>query len=91
MHCSQLFVDVYQTFPCFHVQELLYCINSIATRFLAAKYFTNYFRYVEKYFTLKLAKHWYRLLKKAIELPSLAIFNTRQDASLSNLVYLDLL
>ncbi|KFP97511.1 hypothetical protein N330_02507, partial [Leptosomus discolor] len=40
----------------------------------------------KKFFTLRVVRHWNRLPKEAVAAPSLAVFKTRLDGALSNLV-----
>jgi len=40
----------------------------------------------KKFFTMKVAKHWHRLLREVVEAPSLETFKARLDGALSNLV-----
>jgi len=36
---------------------------------------------------MRVAKHWHRLLREAVDAPSLAVFEARLDGALSNLVW----
>ena len=38
------------------------------------------------FFTMRVVKHWHRLLREAVAAPSLAVFKARLDGALSNLV-----
>jgi len=40
------------------------------------------------FFTMRLVKHWNRLLREVVKVPSLEIFKVWLDGDLSNLVYL---
>ena len=40
----------------------------------------------KKYFTMRVVKHWHRLLREVVAAPSLAVFKARLDGALSNLV-----
>ena len=40
----------------------------------------------KKFFTMKVSKHWHRLLREVVEAPSLETFKARLDGALSNLV-----
>ncbi|KFR04150.1 hypothetical protein N306_00704, partial [Opisthocomus hoazin] len=40
----------------------------------------------KKFFTLRVMKHWNRLPREAMEVPSLETFKARLDGALSNLV-----
>jgi len=40
-----------------------------------------------KFFTMRVVRHWHRLPKKAVAVPSLAVLKARLDGALSNLVY----
>jgi len=42
----------------------------------------------KKFFTMRVVKHWNWLPRAAVEAPSLEIFKTRLEGSLSSLVYL---
>jgi len=46
--------------------------------------FTLDFR--KKFFTMSVVKHWNRLPREAVDVPSLAVFKARLDGALSNLV-----
>jgi len=39
-----------------------------------------------KFFTLRVVRHWHRLPREAVAAPSLAVFNARLDGALSSLV-----
>jgi len=39
-----------------------------------------------KFFTVRVVKHWNRLTREAVDAPSLAVFQARMDGALSNLV-----
>jgi len=41
----------------------------------------------KKFFTLRVARSWHRLLREAVAAPSLAVFEARLDGALSNLVW----
>jgi len=41
----------------------------------------------KKFFTLRLVRHWPRLPREAVDVPSLAVFKARLDRALSNLVW----
>jgi len=41
----------------------------------------------KKLFALRVARHWKRSSRKAVDAPSLAVFKARLDGALSNLVY----
>jgi len=40
----------------------------------------------KKFFTLRVVKHWNRLLREAVEAPSVETFKARLDGALTNLV-----
>ncbi|KFQ05934.1 hypothetical protein N330_13375, partial [Leptosomus discolor] len=40
----------------------------------------------KKFFTTRVVKHWNRLPREAVAAPSRAVFKTRLDGALSNLV-----
>jgi len=40
----------------------------------------------KKFFTMRVAKHWNRLPREAVDVPSLEVFEARLDGALSNLV-----
>jgi len=40
----------------------------------------------KKFFTMRVVRHWPRLPREAVAAPSLAVFKTRLDGTLSNLV-----
>ncbi|PKU43755.1 hypothetical protein llap_5945 [Limosa lapponica baueri] len=40
----------------------------------------------KKFFTVRMVRHWNRLLKEAVDAPSLEVFKARVDGALSNLV-----
>ncbi|KFR13425.1 hypothetical protein N306_08819, partial [Opisthocomus hoazin] len=40
----------------------------------------------KKFFTIRVVKHWNRLLREAVGVPSLETFKARLDRALSNLV-----
>ncbi|KFR17045.1 hypothetical protein N306_03603, partial [Opisthocomus hoazin] len=40
----------------------------------------------KKFFTMKVVKHWPRLPREAVDVPSLAVFKARLDGALSSLV-----
>ena len=40
----------------------------------------------KKFFTVKVVKHWHRLLREAVDAPSLETFKVRLDGALSNLI-----
>ncbi|KFR13576.1 hypothetical protein N306_02325, partial [Opisthocomus hoazin] len=39
-----------------------------------------------KFFTLRVVKHWHRLPREAVSAPSLEVFKARLDGALSSLV-----
>ena len=39
-----------------------------------------------KFFTVRVVRHWNRLAREAVTVPSLAVFKARLDGALSNLV-----
>ncbi|KFW73074.1 hypothetical protein AS28_03574, partial [Pygoscelis adeliae] len=39
-----------------------------------------------KFFTMRVVRHWNRLLREAVDVPSLEVFKARLDEVLSNLV-----
>ncbi|KFW71672.1 hypothetical protein AS28_14093, partial [Pygoscelis adeliae] len=39
-----------------------------------------------KFFTMKVVKHWHRLPREVVDAPSLEVFKARLDGALSNLV-----
>ena len=39
-----------------------------------------------KFFTLRVVRHWHRLPREAVAAPSLAVFKARLDGALSNAV-----
>ncbi|KFR13082.1 hypothetical protein N306_05670, partial [Opisthocomus hoazin] len=39
-----------------------------------------------KFFTVRVVKHWNRLPREAVDVPSLEVFKARLDGALSNLV-----
>jgi len=39
----------------------------------------------KKFFTMRVSRHWHRLLREAVDAPSLAVFKARLDGALSNL------
>jgi len=41
----------------------------------------------KKFFTMRVGRHWHRLPREAVAAPSLAVFKTRLDGALSNLVW----
>ena len=41
----------------------------------------------KKFFTVRVVRHWHRLPREAVDGSSLAVFKTRLDGALSNLVY----
>jgi len=40
----------------------------------------------KKFFTMRVVRHWNRLLREAVAAPSLEVFKARLDGALSNLV-----
>ncbi|KFQ15763.1 hypothetical protein N330_07811, partial [Leptosomus discolor] len=40
----------------------------------------------KKFFAVRVVRHWNRLPREAVAAPSLAVFKTRLDGALSNLV-----
>ncbi|KFR16293.1 hypothetical protein N306_01991, partial [Opisthocomus hoazin] len=40
----------------------------------------------KKFFTMRVVRHWHRLLREAVAAPSLAVFKARLDGALSSLV-----
>jgi len=40
----------------------------------------------KKFFTMRVVRHWHRLPREAVDVPSLAVFKARLDAALSNLI-----
>jgi len=40
----------------------------------------------KKFFTMRVVRHWNRLPREAVDVPSLAVFKARLDGALSNLV-----
>ncbi|KFV47690.1 hypothetical protein N341_06410, partial [Tyto alba] len=40
----------------------------------------------KKFFTVRVVRHWNRLLREAVAAPSLEVFKTRLDRALSNLI-----
>ncbi|KFV02201.1 hypothetical protein N340_13125, partial [Tauraco erythrolophus] len=40
----------------------------------------------KKFFTMRVVKHWNRLLREAVAAPSLEMFKARLDKALSNLM-----
>ena len=40
----------------------------------------------KKFFTVRVVRHWNRLLSKVVEAPSLEVFKARLDGALSNLI-----
>ena len=40
----------------------------------------------EKFFTMRVVKHWHRLLTKPVGVSSLELFKVRLDGAMSNLV-----
>ncbi|KFR14281.1 hypothetical protein N306_11284, partial [Opisthocomus hoazin] len=40
----------------------------------------------KKFFPMRVVKHWNRLPREAVNVPSLAVFKARLDGALSNLV-----
>ena len=45
-------------------------------------------KYKEKFFTIRMVKHWHRLPREVVDAPSLEIFKVRLDGALSNLMEL---
>jgi len=41
----------------------------------------------QKFFTMRVIKHWNRLPREAADVPSLEVFKARLDGALSNLVW----
>jgi len=41
---------------------------------------------MKKFFTMRVVNHWNRLLREAVDAPSLEVFKARLDGALSNLV-----
>jgi len=41
----------------------------------------------KKFFTMRVVKHWHRLLREAVAAPSLAVFKARLNGALTNLVW----
>jgi len=41
----------------------------------------------KKFFTMRVVRHWNRLPREAVAVPSLAVFKARLDGALSNLVW----
>jgi len=41
----------------------------------------------KKFFTMRVVKHWDRLPREAVDVPSLSVFKARLDGALSNLVW----
>ena len=41
----------------------------------------------KKFFTMRVVKHWLRLPREAVAVPSLAVLKARLDGALSNLVW----
>ncbi|KFR15547.1 hypothetical protein N306_15369, partial [Opisthocomus hoazin] len=39
----------------------------------------------KKFFTMRVVKHWNRLPREAVDVPSLEVFKARLDGALSNL------
>jgi len=44
------------------------------------------FNITKKFFTVRVVRHWNRLPREAVDAPSLAVFKSRLDGALSNLV-----
>ncbi|KFP07394.1 hypothetical protein N300_07837, partial [Calypte anna] len=40
----------------------------------------------KKFFTVRVVRHWNRLPREAVDVPSLKVFKARLDGALSNLV-----
>ncbi|KFW62543.1 hypothetical protein AS28_05021, partial [Pygoscelis adeliae] len=40
----------------------------------------------KKFFTMRVVRHWNRLLREVVDAPSLEVFKARLDGALSNLV-----
>ncbi|KGL92227.1 hypothetical protein N301_00354, partial [Charadrius vociferus] len=40
----------------------------------------------QKFFTVRVVRHWIRLPREAVDAPSLEVFKARLDGALSNLV-----
>ncbi|KFQ27287.1 hypothetical protein N332_13325, partial [Mesitornis unicolor] len=40
----------------------------------------------KKFFTVRVVRHWHRLPREAVDVPSLAVFKARLDRALSSLV-----
>ncbi|KFM06298.1 hypothetical protein AS27_02254, partial [Aptenodytes forsteri] len=40
----------------------------------------------KKFFTMRVLRHWNRLLREVVDAPSLEVFKARLDGALSNLV-----
>jgi len=40
----------------------------------------------KKFFTMRVVRHWHRLLREGVDAPSLEVFKARLDGALSNLV-----
>ena len=43
-------------------------------------------KYKEKFFTIRMVKHWHRLPREVVDAPSLETFKARPDTALSNLI-----
>jgi len=41
----------------------------------------------KKFFTMRVVRHWPRLLREAVAAPSLAVFKARLDGALSTLIW----
>ncbi|KFQ99232.1 hypothetical protein Y956_03761, partial [Nipponia nippon] len=41
---------------------------------------------MEKFFTMRVVKHWHRLPREVVDAPSLETFKARLDGALSNLI-----
>ena len=41
----------------------------------------------KKFFTVRVVRHWKRLLRETADAPSLVVFKARLDGAVSNLVY----